>query len=124
MIRNQQQTSTKPLDEGDVRASKRLWASVVRTAADDLHRHHLKDDRGGRPDGLKAQAEAWIRSDSEEIASFLWCCDILDLNAAAVRESVRNGTSTKSHGTYANLLKQFNKTREVEKPDEDPDEEV
>jgi hypothetical protein len=87
----------------DMLACRRLWASVMRTAADDLHTKN---------DDNRVKARAWFDSESVEIGTFLWCCDILDLNAQAVRQGIKANTNLTSHGKYAGLLTSFNRTRE------------
>lgn len=34
-------------------------------------------------------AESWIESNSEEVGSFVWACDLLDLEPSAVRAAWR-----------------------------------
>ena len=33
--------------------------------------------------------QAWVKSDSEKIGSFRWCCDVFDLDISAVRRAIR-----------------------------------
>lgn len=81
---------------GATRGVLELWAAVLLQAIEDYHRKgsgyevalngiRLRGwyyDREMRRD--KRRAEAWFKSTSEEVGSFLWICDILKLDPSRV----------------------------------------
>ncbi len=38
---------------------------------------------------LRRDATAWVSSDSQRMYSFLWFCDVLDVEAGAMRRAVK-----------------------------------
>lgn len=81
----------------------RLWASVIRKAADDYFVEHH---------GESLKARCYFASNRHDIGSFLWCCDALNLNPEAVRESLANGTARRVKAKYAGLVAMHNKGRD------------
>ena len=37
------------------------------------------------------RAKAWVAADTEAQGSFLWCCDVYDLEPDAVRRAIKKG---------------------------------
>ena len=65
---------------------KRLWAAVLDQAIKDT-----LDDKGapkGHESIIAESARAWFSSKSQEQGSFLWICDVLGFDPAAVRDYV------------------------------------
>ena len=58
-----------------------LWAAV-------LHRAILDYKKGTGK--VQESAQAWIESDENCVASFVWVCDIFDLNHKFAREKIQN----------------------------------
>ena len=69
---------------------KRLFASKlllhIKDYTEYLRAIRSKRQKTGRLEGRKAQN--WIYSESDEPASFRWCCEILGLNPDVVRSRV------------------------------------
>jgi hypothetical protein len=105
----------------EVLACRRLWASVVRTAADDLFTNKPVLPRRHCYVGSTIAARAWFSSENAEVGSFLWICDILDLNAQAIRSALLNGHFAHSRGKYAGLIHEFNLRHRGSKDDDEPD---
>ena len=61
-------------------ACKRLWAAVLEQAMTDIQEDH--DSHG-------EEARKWLQSENPGTASFLWVCDVLDLDPALVRTACR-----------------------------------
>ena len=105
-------TSSSP----ETACCRRLWASVVRKAADDLFSKN----------GDRDKARAWFASESIQMGSFIWCCDVVDLNHEAVRDSIKNGSIMRSKEKYSGLIRMFktqmsNHHRDPGDPDEAED---
>lgn len=68
--------------ESRVDASTALWAEVIRQAIRDIHvcTGRSFEDRRLRNDALE-----WLNSQNDEPQSFLWICDMLDLDANKIR---------------------------------------
>ena len=62
-------------------AERELWTSVVLQAIDDLF-----DTKG--PRAIQREAQRWFESTSKEPRAFLWVCIHLNLDPAAVLESI------------------------------------
>jgi hypothetical protein len=122
VIRNQS-TLAHHEQHTEVLACRRMWASVVRTAADDLFNAKKKFDPKKRYYmGPADAARAWFTSEEDGVGSFLWVCDILDLNAQAIRGVMLNGHFEHSRGKYAGLIHQFNlRSRGGKGDDDEPD---
>lgn len=119
-VRNQDVAGQR--DHAEALSCRRLWASVVRTAADDLFSGWGKHDTKKRYYmGSMASAEAWFKSDVSDVGSFLWICDILDLSAEAIRKSLLSGNYEHSRGKYASLIKQYNTRAKKEVGDVGPE---
>lgn len=71
--------ATRRLDEMTVRCLA-LWSAVMRLAALDAVGEMRANRRG--------PAQRWFLSDDKRPASFLWCCDILGLEADRVRSAL------------------------------------
>ena len=64
-------------------AERDLWASVFLQAIDDL-----TETKGPKPKAIQEAAHRWFESRSEEPRAFLWVCSHLNLDSAAVLESI------------------------------------
>lgn len=80
-----------------------LWSAVIGQAIIDIHREGRvarcrakagitlstrtkKRQNSARLSGT--DASDWMRSDASHYGSFIWCCDLLDLNPERVRHEV------------------------------------
>jgi hypothetical protein len=70
-------------------ACRRLWAAVLEQAIKDARDETSKPLRFERPDGQSAQH--WFGSENDGIGSFLWICEMLDLEPRFVRTLVHSG---------------------------------
>lgn len=98
--RNQQQPAAQAVLDHEVTACRRLWASVVRSATDDI-----LVNAGTQTNGSRALAWAWVFAEQAHVGSFLWCCDVLGLDSDAVRDKIRWGDFKHSKGFYAALVR-------------------
>lgn len=58
---------------------RRLWAAVAQQAVDDLHDTAVN---------LPGPARAWFRDERMFIGSFLWVCQVLELDPGCVRRKL------------------------------------
>ena len=56
---------------------KNLWLSVVKAAVEDY--------RGGNGPILHKDAESWLISNNEGVGSFIWVCEVLDIEPSYIR---------------------------------------
>jgi hypothetical protein len=70
-------------------ACRRLWAAVLEQAIKDARDETTKRRRFERADGQTAQH--WFLSENGGIGSFLWICEMLDLEPRFVRTLVNSG---------------------------------
>jgi hypothetical protein len=65
---------------------KVLWAEVLLQAAESLQGRlmFLGEDR----EAIQREAAEWFNSCSQEIGSFLWVCQALDLDPQTVRQAI------------------------------------
>ncbi len=59
---------------------KLLWAAVIETAARDLNKKAYRE-----------RALMWLHSTSDLEQSFIWCCDVLNLDPDKTRAGVLKG---------------------------------
>jgi hypothetical protein len=64
-------------------AERDLWTAVFLQAIDDL-----TGTKGPNPRAIQKAAQRWFESTSEEPRAFLWLCIHLNLDPAAVLESI------------------------------------
>jgi hypothetical protein len=65
------------IDQGSpIPAERRLWAAVLRQAVCDLGYHRST---------LQHFTQLWFESDKREPGSFLWVCELLELDASRLR---------------------------------------
>jgi hypothetical protein len=85
------------------RPELKLWAAVLAQAVTDFLRPNgVKYDRTARrrSDRLIEEAREWISSESRQVGSFIWTCELLGFEPSAVRERLsalacaRSSTST------------------------------
>ena len=60
-------------------SEEKLWQAVLLGAVFDLGNEH------------REEAQGWITSDVEEIGSFHWICDMLDIDPQYIRSVLRPG---------------------------------
>ncbi len=70
-------------------ACRKLWAAVLEQAIKDARDETSKTLRVERADGQTAQH--WFHSENDGIGSFLWICEMLDLEPRFVRTLVHSG---------------------------------
>jgi hypothetical protein len=70
--------------------SKRLWAAVLIGAIKDVKKLAAAKSRDSVS---KEEAKAWLQSDSKETGSFLWICEIFNLDHDCVRKSIAENNS-------------------------------
>ena len=61
---------------------RELWGAVVIRALDDLA------ETGKEAPRLRQAARAWLMSDKTRVGSFIWICESVGLDAAAVRRAL------------------------------------
>lgn len=61
-------------------ACKKLWAAVLEQAMTDAQEHH---------ESYGEEARKWLQSENLGTASFLWVCDVLDLDPGLFRTAGR-----------------------------------
>lgn len=66
-----------------------LWKRVLRQAQQHYIAGPTEQELNDYARVAGEDAEAWIDSDSEEVGSFIWVCDLLDLEPSAVRAAWR-----------------------------------
>lgn len=81
--------------------AKRLWVEVVHKAVDDF-RYGVRGT-GERSHQAYVDAAKWIWSENEEFPSFLFLCDVLELDARQIRKvlhgyELSQGTATGGGG--------------------------
>ena len=70
----------------DLAPERQLIASVIRAAVEDILSPPPRAMKNGANwSHMRDDAAAWMSSNSRRPFSFLWCCDALGLDAAAVR---------------------------------------
>ena len=74
-------------DKTKLIGARGLWAAVLEQAVEDLQGcGYAKNEYLSRSRQLQHEsAVTWFKSDSQEPCSFLWICEILDLNPEVVR---------------------------------------
>jgi hypothetical protein len=81
-------------------SEKLLWCSVLIRAIQDAAAINLLEPRGTSMSALlQRRAAAWIGSDGNEAGGFLWVCEALSLDPAAVRR--RAGQIAAEHSARA-----------------------
>lgn len=90
-----------------------LIGAILQQALEDLRCENITGVRRRRSETvadcsrrLKRRARRWFQSERKTAGSFLWCCDLLGLNADAVRRSIHNvsNTTTKKIGPRVHHL--------------------
>lgn len=66
-----------------------LWKKVLRQAQQHYIHGPTEEELQDYARVAGEDAEAWIDSNSEEVGSFVWVCDLLDLEPSAVRAAWR-----------------------------------
>ncbi|MBC8457979.1 MAG: hypothetical protein H8D67_08295 [Deltaproteobacteria bacterium] len=79
--------------------SKQLWAAVLIGAIEDVKKLAVTKSHDSVS---KEEAKAWFQSDSKEIGSFLWICEIFNLDHDCVRTSI-----AKNYNRAADFSDQF-----------------
>ncbi len=59
---------------------KLLWAAVIETAARDLNKKAYRE-----------KALMWLNSTNDSEQSFIWCCDVLNLDPDKTKAGVLKG---------------------------------
>lgn len=68
---------------------KRLWAVVLLQAIKDIDENKVLWEWGRKnTQRIKDDALDWFKSDRSDYCSFIWICNILDLNAGTVRKKI------------------------------------
>jgi hypothetical protein len=65
-----------------------LWSAILERAILDVQGNvilTLHED----PVTIRAEAQAWFESESEESGSFIFCCEVLDVSPAVVLEKIK-----------------------------------
>lgn len=97
-------TSNQYVEKDAVKCgTKKLCAAVLHTALVDLH---------AKKAILKELAEEWIDGDSFRPYSFLWVCEVLDMDAEQIREGIKRTTSANIKGTRIQAI--ADKTRRIQ----------
>lgn len=68
-----------------------LWCAVLEQAVEDFRGCCDQNNDKNSPSHRRMrqeQAAAWFKSDRSEINSFFWICDLLGLDAVAIREKL------------------------------------
>lgn len=84
---------------------KKLWAAVLHTALVDLHVPHAmrvyepKRETTTKHLSRKESAQEWIASDDFTPGSFLWVCEVLNMDAEPLRLGIKRMTSANIKGT-------------------------
>ncbi len=65
-----------------------LWKEVLKKAVDDAKEGPSEREIKDYIYCTKANAKEWIKGKSEEPGSFIWVCDLLDLQPSAVRREI------------------------------------
>jgi len=75
---------------------KRLWAMVLLQAIKDIDEKLINWGKWGRKDAhrIKANTVDWVKSDNPDPCSFLWVCQILEIEAAAARKKILSKAQT------------------------------
>lgn len=73
------ETRLEIIMRGDPIDERRLWAALTVDAVKCFERGMARE---------RVAAAAWFASTSDAVASFLWCCDHLGLDAPVVREGL------------------------------------
>jgi len=82
------------LTEFDVKPYLKLWAAVMAQAASDVRamvkrrRSAVLPDPADVGDGDLRNTIRWVTSAEKHPGSFLWCCDLFDLNPDYVRRQM------------------------------------
>lgn len=75
----------------DFRGPLAVWWAVLDLAVKDARREgYCNYYQAQNYERIKQNAIAWFKSESKEMCSFLWICEVLDLNPDKVREGVLN----------------------------------
>jgi len=75
-------------------ACKRLWSAVLEQALTDAQ---------GNYNSLREEARKWFLSENYGAASFLWICDVLDLDPDFLRNVYRNEWNGRHYCGVVNL---------------------
>jgi hypothetical protein len=70
--------------DGEFTPEQRLWAGVLEQAVHDLKRKKPIYIQKGMGWQIKAQVSAWFKSESEEVGTFNWVCDHLNIDQKTV----------------------------------------
>lgn len=82
------------LTEFDVKPYLKLWAAVMSHAASDIRvmvkrrKSPIMPDPADVGDGDLRNAVRWVVSEETHPGSFLWCCDLFDMNPDYVRQQM------------------------------------
>lgn len=85
-----------------------LWAAVMWTALLDIsapatRTYEVTDTTIYKSLSHKDTAEAWVFSDEFEIGSFLWVCQLLDMNPETLRQGITRVERTGLKGRVVSL---------------------
>jgi hypothetical protein len=62
-----------------------LWAGVLLQAIKDYH----DEGTSSTVQRDKRHAMAWFKSSRQDVGSFIWICDLLDLNSGLIRSRIK-----------------------------------